>query len=740
MDELDQIFGMAVARGGEKAEVPTPVNTLPSASSVMSDRVAEQVPTTPQMSHLAAFVIKTFSTNANHRRSSGVDDRLRYCIQAQTCEYSQLQQQKMAAAGIDKRVFAPITATKNRAAKAMLTEIFGSASDKPWTLSATPDPEAPQKIEEAAYAETELEAVLAMQRLSQMGVQELPPEQAVLLVQTLVKKMSDRYDRIANERKTFARNRAKRLETKIHDMMIQGGWIKAFNEYVDYICTYGTGLIIGPVPRVIPVNKIKSTKDGVKYVREYGLALTWEAVNPMDAYPAPGAKDVEDGPLCIRVRYNPSDLRQYADKVGAHDRSAASGWIPETLKAMLDFYPMGGMKLNDELYDQSRRDAERGGPDSPDDRAIEGIRCFASVRGSMLQQMGIFKTREGKQINYADYYRTETIVLGGFVVYCRIIDDRMGLPVSKGIFYEIPGSWWGEAIADKLYLVQNTMNNAIKSLMQNMAAASGPMYWMRDVAQVVDKDGSGLKIKPHKMWFFQASMTGNSGAPIGTIQVPSNATELLGVWEKMKLQADDDSGIPAYTYGQSAGQGGALRTSSGLQIFTEAASRGMKMVVSTTDRLVTRDQVHKTAVWYLLYGEDPDLKGDCEVNPDGVMGKILRAQQEQQRIQLLNVVMKDQEIKQLVGVKGLVALLRPSLRDIDVNPDDVLPSDERIAELEMMQKIQQLYAATNARLSTEQNAAQVAATQGGAGEGQPPPVEQPTEPAPFSVAERRNAA
>ena len=282
---------------------------------------------------------------------------------------------------------------------------------------------------------------------------------------------------------------------------------------------------------------------------------------------------------------------------------------------------------------------------------------------------------------------------------------------------------------------QNTMNNAIKALMQNMSAASGPMYWMSDVSRVIDKDGSGLKIKPHKMWFFNTPMGGNTGAPIGTIQVPSNASELLAVWDKMKLQADDDSGIPAYTYGQSAGQGGALRTASGLQTFTEAASRGMKMVVGTTDRLVTRDQVRKTATWILLYGDDPNIKGDCDVNPDGVMGKILRAQQEQQRLQVLNLITKNQYLMQLCGPKGLVALLRPSLRDIEVNPDDVLPSEERMAELETLQKIEQLFAATNARAGAMQNMqaameAQSGQQPGGAGE----------EPPPGSVEERRMAA
>ena len=738
MDELDMTFGALIARAGAKADPSGGFQrSVFTEKGVMDERPATIVPTTTSMSALAAYATRTFMTNASHRRSSGVDAKLRYCISAQTCEYTDEQKRKMAEAGVDKRVFAPITATKSRAAKAMLTEIFGSASDKPWTLSPTPDPELPKRVEAIAAAQAEAEMNETLMRLRASGVQQLPADQLAVLMRLLSERTRDRYAQILNERKTFARNRAKLMESKIHDMMIEGGWLKAFGEYVDYICTYGTGIIIGPVPRVVAVNKLIEGRRGVpKYVCKYELRPTWEAVNPMDCYPAPGAKDIDDGPLCIRVRYMPNELRQFADAAGTRKNpDIACGWMPETVKAMLDHNPAGGLKLDIEPYDQVRRTAERGGFDSTDDCALEGIRIFASVRGSMLHDMGIYRNRGGERLFFDRFYRVEAIVIGGYVVYCRIIDDRLGLPVSKGVFYEIPGSWWGEAIADKLFLVQNTMNNAIKALMQNMSAASGPMYWMSDVSRVIDKDGSGLKIKPHKMWFFNTPMGGNTGAPIGTIQVPSNASELLAVWDKMKLQADDDSGIPAYTYGQSAGQGGALRTASGLQTFTEAASRGMKMVVGTTDRLVTRDQVRKTATWILLYGDDPNIKGDCDVNPDGVMGKILRAQQEQQRLQVLNLITKNQYLMQLCGPKGLVALLRPSLRDIEVNPDDVLPSEERMAELETLQKIEQLFAATNARAGAMQNMqaameAQNGQQPGGAGE----------EPPPGSVEERRMAA
>ena len=70
---------------------------------------------------------------------------------------------------------------------------------------------------------------------------------------------------------------------------------------------------------------------------------------------------------------------------------------------------------------------------------------------------------------------------------------------------------------------------------------------------------------------------------------------------------------------------------------------------------------------------------------------------------------------------------------MNINPDDVLPSEERVRELEMIQMIAQLAQAQGAQ-TPAQDAEQPAQDAGGA----PPGVSQP--PATGGVAERRSAA
>ena len=732
MNAIEEIFGAALAQAG--ASTPTVSSPLGAVEIPRESRM-ESVPTTEPMTRLANRVMSNWRTNVDHRRESRVDDRLKKALLAQTCTYTPQQKEKLRKAGVSEEVYAPITNTKVRAAKALLMDIFQANGDYPFTLRPTTNPDLPDDVSAKVYEDMRRQVERTFSQLAAQSKGPLSPETAALLNRAVVEATSSRYDEIQNRLVEEANVRAKRMEKRVQDYFDEGGFVDAFQQYVDYICTYGTGLIRGPIPRVVPVNVFRRVKGVPRYVRELRVVPTFEAVNPCDCYPAPAAKDIEDGPLCIRVRYSPSELSQYVTKAkskrGVSDK--ANGWMWPVVRSLLDRYPDGGCKLDFDPIDAERRQAEKDGVDNPKDCMMEGVLCYDSVRGSELRELGITRNRNGKPIEFDTFYDVEAIVIGGFVVYCRILDNRLGRPVVKGVFYELPGSWWGESIADKLTLVQSVMNNTVKALLRNMAAASGPMYYINDLSRLVDRDGTGLMVRPHKVWGFQTSMSSSlgvsTGAPMGVMDVPSKADDLLTVWERMKVQAEDDSGIPAYTYGQASGNSGAMRTAQGLAIFTEAASRGMKMVIGTTDRLVTRRLVKKTVDYILLYDPDFDIKGDCEVVPSGVMGKVLRAQQDQQRVQFIQLIQRDQDFKQLLGPKGWMALLRPSIADLALNPDDILPSAERVRELEQIAELKMIFDA-------QSGAAQVAQAQ--AQGAQPAPEGEP--PAFGSVAERRNAA
>ena len=720
---MDKIFGSQ-----ELADPPAPVNGAAPGFASGEEAPEETVP----MSSLASFVMGAWRTNWEARNAGGVTGRLDYAMKANKCSYDDRQKEKLVAAGIDPRVYAPVTFVKNRSAKAMLLELVNTGNGPLFAIEPTPDPVAPKRVMEMAQAHAMEEVGEAVEQLRGAGVTPTP-EIENALAQALEAAIAGAHDSIKEEESAWARRMAKRMERRVWDVMVEGGWQDAFARMISHVCIRGTGVMIGPVMRTDAVNELVEDGDGTRrYKVVYRTHPVFEAVDPYDCYPAPDAESVEDGPLCIRVRYNAADLWRMSAAKSEGGRKDDGGWLKASVNALLSAHPNGGVKLATEPEDSSRREVEDKEQSDTRDCTFEGVRCFAPVRGSMLLEMGIDRIPGGGRVDMRTYYRAEVVVIDCKVVFCRVYDERLGVPVCRTKFYDTPGSWWGESIADKLYMCQSVQNNTVKSLLRNMSVASGPQFWINDASRLVNKQDVGFR--PLKTWMFGQSMIGNQGAPMGVLDVPLKGMELVSIFKEFSTQADIFSGIPAYTDGQSAAQGGALRTSSGLAMYMESANRGMKMVLGGIDRDVICRTARMVADWILVNDDDMDIKGDVTVVPVGLIGRIMKAQRDQLRQQLLSMVLNSQYLQQILGPKSVMALLRPSVLDVDANPDDVVPNEERMREIEQLEKIKQVIAAMQGADQAQQGGEEMA--------GAPPGVAQPEQPPEpqGGVAERRGVA
>lgn len=747
MGELEQIFGAALGKEERERTVPQGTDAIESPSPVPDAAAGEgDVPTTEPMTRLAQFIMCAFRTNADHRRESGIDDRLLYALNANKATFTEKQLDALVSVGIPlpiaEKLHTPITSVKTRGAKALLVDLVSQGGDPMFTIESSPMPDVPESVTRQTIEQMGMELTSLFSWFAQQGVTELSPEAMAKLQQVVSIATNERYDELKNHEESFARLRAKRMQKKVWDVMVEGGWENAFSECIDNICTYGTAVMRGPVMKAVERNVCKESKNGVRrYVREVKLIPTFEAISPWDCYPAPDAKETDDGSFCIKVKYAGHDLWRFCDAKAAKEKNG-EGWNADTVRAILERHPNGGVKLSEtwDHHDAERRELENKGFDNTSDCTFEGVLCYAHVRGDILAEMGIIRQRDGKAIKANNYYRVESIVLDGYVVYCRILDDRMEFPISKATFYELSGSWWGESIADKLRLVQMMQNNTAKALFLDLAG-TGSMFWVRNAGALRDKGPTATQFAPFKTISFDEPMyaPGSSALPMGTIDIPSRARELALEWDMWNQQADTDSGIPRFAEGQSAGQSGALRTASGLAQFNEHMMRGAKMTMTFIDNGLIKTTARRTADWILIHDDDMDLKGDVFVHPVGLLGRILRVQRDQARLQLFNIVVGNQFMLQLIGPKGVMALFRPSIQDIDVNPDDVLPGEERVKFMESIEELKQLamMEMQGQRMAQQQAQAQGAQPQG---EGAPP-VEAPPSAAPMGgVEERRSVA
>ena len=724
--EIPEAFNVKAA----KEQVPSPGNPAPTPV----------VPTTKQMTRLASFFIDEFRTAAQHRRMSGVDAMLERAARAASLKYTPEQEAILKQSGINPRNYRPLTPMKMRAARAMLTDIIKQSGDKFYVLSPTPKPNIPKSARKKIMSQLAQEVVAFFAQRGGLPI-ENPQELAAFYVSIIVR-AATMHDEVSRREMEWARTRCERMDQLIHDQLVEAKFGETFNKIVGYMCVYGTAVLVGPYPRVEATCECKEDDelDGVlKYTREYTTRPVYEAVSPWDCYPAPNAKRIEDGTFCMKVRYTANALWQYAE---AETENRQEGWQGKTVRALLSQYPKGGVRLELDSYDLVRREMEKNTLISSEDCTLEGIRCFASVRGSMLINFGIVKTPDGDKVIYHQYYKTEAIIIAGYVVYCRIIDDRMALPLAKVCLYESPDSWWGDSLADILYSAQNLQNNALKNIILNGALSSNGMFVCNAVNRVVSLDGSpALAVRAGKMFGFKESGAG-TGAPISVLKVEDTTQSQLALLKAASEMADDDSGIPQYTIGSSRTLTGAGRTASGLAMMSEAACRVINMCICDIGLHLIIPVVKNTHVYNLLNSDDMSIKGDVEVNPSGLMGKILREAESQRRIQTTEMLGRHPIYSRALSVEAFFELLRPELESLGVNPDRIIPSKER---MELLQQVMDAEAIARASQGPQGGGGEAAPTPEQANvarvEGQPEQVaaEQGGAPA-GTVEERRNVA
>jgi hypothetical protein len=262
----------------------------------------------------------------------------------------------------------------------------------------------------------------------------------------------------------------------------------------------------------------------------------------------------------------------------------------------------------------------------------------------------------------------------------------------KASYEEIPSAFWGNSVADLCNDTQAMCNAAARALANNMGLASGPQ-----VAVNVDRLPAGEDITqmyPWKIWQVTSDPMGNSGKPIEFFQPSSNVSELMAVFEKFSVLTDEYTGIPRYMTGDSPA-GGAGRTASGMSMLMSNANKSIKRVIATIDTKVLKPLLERLYFYNMRYSEDAELKGDINIVARGAMGVALKEAAQVRRNEFLATVASNPIFSQIVGVDGMAALLREAAKTLDMNPDKVVPSPEKL-------KAQQMAAQAMAQLTPQQ--------------------------------------
>ena len=299
------------------------MNIIPVASASKLEKEAlkknEKNQLRPLIVGLAAHVTKRWHVMRDHKQEE-IEDRLTETARARNMEYSPAKMAEIQSQG-GSEIFMGIVSTKCRTATAWLRDtLLGTGTDKPWSISATPIPDVPPDIIDR------LEGIMQqnlMQFYDQGGDQ--------IDSSNLQQLAAGMKDTAMREMKHEAEKRVDRMETKMEDQLIEGGYVKSLFEFTNDIATYPYAVLKGPVPRKRKVLKYAETGglEPQDVVRD-----EWERVDPYKFYWSPWGDDIQNMPVIEIHHLTRADLEAMI---------GVEGYDEDAVRALLSNFGAGGI-------------------------------------------------------------------------------------------------------------------------------------------------------------------------------------------------------------------------------------------------------------------------------------------------------------------------------------------------------------------------------------------------------------
>lgn len=606
---------------------------------------------------LAAHCRRRWQVARDSKRE--LEERMLECLRQRNGEYDpEVLAQIKAQGGSD--IFIQLTSVKCRAATSWLRDtLLGSGNDKPWAIEATPEPELPQFILD------ELQAELAMQISNHMMQTGQMPDENVLR-----QKAAEMRDGTYREYRDEAERRVDRMERKMEDQLLEGGWLKAFNEFIDDVVTFPYAAMKGPVKRRRKVMKwVEGALQPVDVIRN-----EWERVDPFMLYWAPWAWNINDGFVIERHRMTRDELQALI---------GVPGYNEDAIRSVL--YNFGGAGFSSDWLWVDSSLAEAEGKDTlnstVNEDLIDALQLWDSIEGKLLIEWGV---PEDEIEDPALTYPCEVWLVGNVVIRAVLNYDPLGRKPYYLTSYEAkPGSVDGKGVADLCRDSQLMMNATARAMANNMGIASGPQVAVNVSRMPPGEDITDLH--PWKIWQFESSEYNDASPPLTFFQPPSNAQELMVVFEKFSERADEDTMIPKYMVGGNTP--GAGRTSSGLSMMISNAGKGIKQVINNIDKNVIVPAIERLYHDNLRYNEDPEIVGDVQIVARGASSLVVKEAEAIRRNEFLQLVLNSPVATQIVGNRGAAELLRDAAKNLNMNVDRVVPDRGQMTIVEEQQQV-----------------------------------------------------
>jgi len=248
-----------------------------------------------------------------------------------------------------------------------------------------------------------------------------------------------------------------------------------------------------------------------------------------------------------------------------------------------------------------------------------------------------------------------------------------------------PYSIFGIALAENMDDTQTLMNGFMRMAVDN-AVLSGNLIFEVDETNLVP--GQDMQLYPGKVFRRQGGAPGQ--ALFGT-KYPNVSQENLQLFDKARQLADESTGLPSFSHGQT-GVTGVGRTSSGISMLMNAAAGGIKTVIKNIDDYLLGPMGKSFFHFNMQFDFDESIRGDLEVKARGTESLMANEIRSQRLIQFLQVGANPN----LAPWMKSQYIIREIAKSMELDPDKVTNNIEEAQEQAMIMQKQQAEAQAQA--------------------------------------------
>jgi len=452
-----------------------------------------------------------------------------------------------------------------------------------------------------------------------------------------------------------AQKAARRMEKLIHDQIEESKGSSEIRNSLLESALLGTGIIKGPFNFNKKLNKWESGEEGNRVYSPLEVRVPRiEFVSCWDFYPDPQATNIDECEYIIhRHKMNRSQLRQLRNMPYFNEDA-----IRDCLREGPNYIEKG---FEDQLKDQLSSSEDSANTN------FEVLEYWGIMDAEYAREVGI---ELADDIDDLDEVQVNAWVCGSMLLRAVVNPfTPYRIPYHAFPYEKNPYNFFGIGVAENMDDSQQIMNGHARMAIDNLALAGSLVFDIDESALV---GGQTMEVYPGKIFRRQAGQPGQS---IYGLKFPNTAPENMMMFDRFRQLADEQTGLPSYSHGQTGVQS-MTRTASGMSMLLGAASLNIKTVVKNLDDFLLRPLGESYFQWNMQFFEgDLDVVGDLEVKATGT-NSLMQKEVRSQRLTMFLQTAQSPAIAPFVKISKLISELAYSL---DLDPDEILNDPDEAA-------------------------------------------------------------